>query len=508
MNNILDKEIKKDIKNYLINFKNSNFGDLESLNKYEFNNLEFRNWYNNLKKCFIVIKDDILTDFIEFLELFVQEKEYQNEEEIFKFFYFLSCLDLYYEKKDEIIKLFFENIGKERKRELLKNLIRKINNSNLFPELKSNNISKIYDFFSSYYSNFLGESIFYLFENFYDEEIFPEIYKLELKYFYALIISGLINPITYLTKANLHLSNKEKFEYNTLYFSSLDEDSNLTEEQCNLVENALVNNFESTECIKYFFYKGFRNAYRIQNNHILCGIFQKVLEKKLIENNNFTKEIKYGNELALFIYFINYNNENFKINDWLCNFIFKKFIFHVNNLIKHGKLEDGIFNGVFYFNELFDLFLNTINSSIYLNKTNYEKWKKTLSKLTSFCINLYYSNEFEIILEANSLVQEIILLHLAINNLEEGKLKKIPHVLEIIKDELLFKFLENSIFDAFTEKYTHKSFYNIISKLNDWLLNIYISNKKEYFSKFFLNWKKYSPIEWEWMSKLGNEFKV
>ena len=89
-----------------------------------------------------------------------------------------------------------------------------------------------------------------------------------------------------------------------------------------------------------------------------------------------------------------------------------------------------------------------------------------------------------------------------------SNLKKIPHVLEIIKDELLFKFLENSIFDAFTEKYTHKSFYNIISKLNDWLLNIYISNKKEYFSKFFLNWKKYSPIEWEWMSKLGNEFKV
>ena len=244
MNNILDKEFKKDIKNYLINFKNSNFGDLESLNKYEFNNLEFRNWYNNLKKCFIVIKDDILTDFIEFLELFVQEKEYQNEEEIFKFFYFLSCLDLYYEKKDEIIKLFFENIGKERKRELLKNLIRKINNSNLFPELKSNNISKIYDFFSSYYGNFLGESIFNLFGDFYDEEIFPEIYELELKYFYVLTISTLINPKTYLIKTNKYLNDKEKFEYNILYFSSLDEDSNLTEEKCSLVENILLNNFE------------------------------------------------------------------------------------------------------------------------------------------------------------------------------------------------------------------------------------------------------------------------
>ena len=208
MNNILDKEFKKDIKNYLINFKNSNFGDLESLNKYEFNNLEFRNWYNNLKKCFIVIKDDILTDFIEFLELFVQEKEYQNEEEIFKFFYFLSCLDLYYEKKDEIIKLFFENIGKERKRELLKNLIRKINNSNLFPELKSNNISKIYDFFSSYYGNFLGESIFNLFGDFYDEEIFPEIYELELKYFYVLTISTLLNPHTYLIKTHKDLNDK------------------------------------------------------------------------------------------------------------------------------------------------------------------------------------------------------------------------------------------------------------------------------------------------------------
>jgi len=508
LNNILDKEFKKDIKNYLINFKNSNFGDLESLNKYEFNNLEFRNWYNNLKKCFIVIKDDILTDFIEFLELFIQEKEYQNEEEIFKFFYFLSCLDLYYEKKDEIIKLFFENIGKERKRELLKNLIRKINNSNLFPELKSNNISKIYDFFSSYYGNFLGESIFNLFGDFYDEEIFPEIYELELKYFYVLTISTLINPKTYLIKTNKYLNDKEKFEYNILYFSSLDEDSNLTEEQCSLVENILLNNFENTKCIRYFFNKSFRNVYKIQNNYIFREIFQKVLEKKLVENNNFIKEVKYGNELALFIYFINYNNENSKINKWLYNYTFKKFIFHINNLINDGKLEDRIFNGVFYFNELFDLFLNTINSSIYLNNTNYKKWKETLSKLTSFCINLYYSNEFEIILDANSLVQEIILLHLAINNLEEDKLKEIPHVLEIIKDELLFKFLENSIYDVFREKYTKKHIYDNISKLNDYIKNIYNLNKKEYFFEFSSNWKKYSPIEWEWMSKLGDEFKI
>ena len=87
-----------------------------------------------------------------------------------------------------------------------------------------------------------------------------------------------------------------------------------------------------------------------------------------------------------------------------------------------------------------------------------------MSKLTSFCINLYYSNEFEIILDANSLVQEIILLHLAINNLEEDKykLKEIPHVLEIIKDELLFKFLENSIYDVFREKYTKKHIYDNI----------------------------------------------
>lgn len=508
MNNILDKEFKKDIKNYLINFKNSNFGDLESLNKYEFNNLEFRNWYNNLKKCFIVIKDDILTDFIEFLELFIQEKEYQNEEEIFKFFYFLSCLDLYYEKKDEIIKLFFENIGKERKRELLKNLIRKINNSNLFLELKSNDIFEIYDFFSSYYGNFLGESIFNLFGDFYDEEIFPEIYELELKYFYVLTISTLINPKTYLIKTNKYLNDKEKFEYNILYFSSLDEDSNLTEEQCSLVENILLNNFENTKCIRYFFNKSFRNVYKIQNNYIFREIFQKVLEKKLVENNNFIKEVKYGNELALFIYFINYNNENSKINKWLYNYTFKKFIFHINNLINDGKLEDRIFNGVFYFNELFDLFLNTINSSIYLNSTNYKKWKETLSKLTSFCINLYYSNEFEIILDANSLVQEIILLHLAINNLEEDKLREIPHVLEIIKDELLFKFLENSIYDVFREKYTKKHIYDNISKLNDYIKNIYNLNKKEYFFEFFSNWKKYSPIEWEWMSKLGDEFKI
>ena len=497
-----------DIEKYIINFKNSNFGDLESLNEYNFENLEFKNWYNDFKKCFIVIKDEITTSFIKFLDFFIQEKEYQNEEEIFKFFYFLSCLDLYYEKKDEIIKLFFENIGKERKKELLKNLIQKINSSNLFPELKSDNIFEIYDFFSSYYGNFLGESIFNLFGDFYDEEIFPEIYELELKYFYVLTISTLINPKTYLIKTNKYLNDKEKFEYNILYFSSLDEDSNLTEEQCSLVENILLNNFENTKCIRYFFNKSFRNVYKIQNNYIFREIFQKVLEKKLVENNNFIKEVKYGNELALFIYFINYNNENSKINKWLYNYTFKKFIFHINNLINDGKLEDRIFNGVFYFNELFDLFLNTINSSIYLNNTNYKKWKETLSKLTSFCINLYYSNEFEIILDANSLVQEIILLHLAINNLEEDKLKEIPHVLEIIKDELLFKFLENSIYDVFREKYTKKHIYDNISKLNDYIKNIYNLNKKEYFFEFFSNWKKYSPIEWEWMSKLGDEFKI
>ena len=504
----MKNKFQKDIEKYIKNFKDSNFGDLESLNKYEFNNLEFRNWYNNLKKCFIVIKDDILTDFIEFLELFVQEKEYQNEEEIFKFFYFLSCLDLYYEKKDEIIKLFFENIGKERKRELLKNLIQKINNLNLFPELKSNDIFKIYDFFSSYYGNFLGETIFNLLGYFYDDEIFPEIYELNLKYFYALTISSLINPKTYLIKTNKYLNDKEKFEYNILYFSSLTENSNLCDEQIILIKENIMKNFENTKYIRYFFNKSFKNTYRIQNNTMLCKMFQEILEEKLFKTDNFINEIEYGQELALFIYFVAYNREDFKITDKIYDFIFNKFISYIDNLINSGKLKERIFNNMHYSNELFDLFLNTINSSIYLNKTNYEKWKKTLSKLTSFCINLYYSNEFEIILEANSLVQEIILLHLAINNLEEGKLKKSPHVLEIIKDELLFKFLENSIFVAFTEIYTHKSFYNIISKLYDWLLNMYNSDKKKYFFEFLSNWEKYSPIEWEWMNRIGEEIKL
>lgn len=502
-------KIIEDIEKYIINFKDSNFGNLESLNKYKLENLEFKNWeHNNLKVSFIIIKNDNTTNFINFLDSFIKEKKYQNDDEIFKFYYFLTSLAIDYEEKDKIIKLFFENIGEKKKRDLLKILIEKINHLDLFLELKSNDIFEIYDFFSSYYGNFLGESIFNLFGDFYDEEIFPEIYELELKYFYVLTISTLINPKTYLIKTNKYLNDKEKFEYNILYFSSLDEDSNLTEEQCSLVENILLNNFENTKCIRYFFNKSFRNVYKIQNNYIFREIFQKVLKKKLVENNNFIKEVKYGNELALFIYFINYNNENSKINKWLYNYTFKKFIFHINNLINDGKLEDRIFNGVFYFNELFDLFLNTINSSIYLNNTNYKKWKETLSKLTSFCINLYYSNEFEIILDANFLVQEIILLHLAINNLEEDKLKEIPHVLEIIKDELLFKFLENSIYDVFREKYTKKHIYDNISKLNDYIKNIYNLNKKEYFFEFFSNWKKYSPIEWEWMSKLGDEFKI
>ena len=503
----MNNEFREDIKKYIINFKDTNFGDLESLNKYNFENLEFRNWYNDFKKCFIIIKDEITINFIKFLELFIQEKEYENEEEIFKFFYFFSCLDLDYEKREKIIKLFFENIGKEKKRELLKNLIRKINNLNLFQELKSDNIFEIYNFFSSYYGNFLGETIFNLLDNFYDDEIFPEIYELNLKYFYALTISSLINPQTFLLKTNLYLSNKEKFEYNILYFSSLNENSDLNKEQLSLIKESIIKNLEKVEIIKYFFNKTFENIYRIQNNTILCKMFQEILEDVLLKNNSFLNQIQYGDELALFIYFIAYDKKDFKISDEVSNYIFKKFISHVNNLINFGKLKAGLFNNLHHSSELFDLFLNTINYSIYLNLKNQKDWKETLLKLTNFCINLYYSNEFEITLDANSLVQEIILLHLAINNLEEDKLNAIPSVLEIIKDELLFKFLENSIFDAFREKYSHKSLYDIISKLNDSLLKIYNSDKKKYFLEFFSNWKKYSPIEWKWIIKSGYDIR-
>ena len=237
-------------------------------------------------------------------------------------------------------------------------------------------------------------------------------------------------------------------------------------------------------------------------------MFQEILEDTLLKKNDFINELQYGEELALFIYFIIHDKKDFKIPDKIYNCILKKFISHVNNLINFGKLKDGLFNNIHYSSELFDLFLNTINSSIYFNQKNYEKWKETLRKLTNFCINLYYSNEFEIILNANSLVQEIILLHLAVNNLEEDKLNDIPSVLEIIKDELLFKFLENSIFDAFREKYTKKYYYDNFSKLNDYVKNIYNSDKKQYFSEFFSNWKKYSPIEWEWMNKIGDEIKL
>lgn len=273
-------KIIEDIEKYIINFKDSNFGNLESLNKYKLENLEFKNWeHNNLKVSFIIIKNDNTTNFINFLDSFIKEKKYQNDDEIFKFYYFLTSLAIDYEEKDKIIKLFFENIGEKKKRDLLKILIEKINHLDLFLELKSNDIFEIYDFFSSYYGNFLGESIFNLFGDFYDEEIFPEIYELELKYFYVLTISTLINPKTYLIKTNKYLNDKEKFEYNILYFSSLDEDSNLTEEQCSLVENILLNNFENTKCIRYFFNKSFRNVYKIQNNYIFREIFQKVLEK-------------------------------------------------------------------------------------------------------------------------------------------------------------------------------------------------------------------------------------
>ena len=502
-----DKFIE-DIEKYIINFKDSNFGDLESLNEYNFENLEFKNWYNDFKKCFIVIKNEITTNFIEFLEFFIQEKEYQNEEEVFKFFYFLSCLDLDYEKREKIIKLFFENIGKEKKRELLKTLIQKINNLNLFPELKSDNIFEIYNFFSSYYTNFLGETIFNLFGNFYDEEIFPEIYELNLRYFYTLTISSLINPKTFLVKTNKSLNDKEKFNYNILYFSSLNENSNLDTEEVFLIKESMMKNLEKVKIIKYFFNKTFENIHRIQNNTILCKMFQEILEDVLLKKNDFINEIQYGKELALFIYFITHDKKDFKIPDKIYSCIFKKFISHVNNLINFGKLNDGLFNNIHYSSELFDLFLNTINHSIYFNQKNQKEWKETLLKLTNFCINLYYSNEFEIILDANSLVREIILLHLAINNLEEDKLNAIPSVLEIIKDELLFKFLENSIFDAFREKYSHKFLYDIISKLNDSLLKVYNSDKKKYFLEFFSNWKKYSPLEWEWINRIGDETKL
>ena len=46
----MNNEFLKDLENFIINFKDSNFGDLESLNKYNFEILEFKNWYNNFKK--------------------------------------------------------------------------------------------------------------------------------------------------------------------------------------------------------------------------------------------------------------------------------------------------------------------------------------------------------------------------------------------------------------------------------------------------------------------------
>ena len=74
---IMNDKFLKDLENFIINFRDSNFGDLETLNKYSFEILEFKNWYNNLKKCYIGIKkEEVLSDFIKFLELFNQEKEY------------------------------------------------------------------------------------------------------------------------------------------------------------------------------------------------------------------------------------------------------------------------------------------------------------------------------------------------------------------------------------------------------------------------------------------------
>ena len=37
---------------------------------------------------------------------FIKEKKYQNDDEIFKFYYFLTSLAIDYEEKDKIIKLF------------------------------------------------------------------------------------------------------------------------------------------------------------------------------------------------------------------------------------------------------------------------------------------------------------------------------------------------------------------------------------------------------------------
>ena len=67
-------KIIEDIEKYIINFKDSNFGNLESLNKYKLENLEFKNWeHNNLKVSFIIIKNDNTTNFINFLDSFIKE---------------------------------------------------------------------------------------------------------------------------------------------------------------------------------------------------------------------------------------------------------------------------------------------------------------------------------------------------------------------------------------------------------------------------------------------------
>lgn len=439
----MDK-FEKELKKYIKNFKDENFGDLKSLNTYEFEVFKFHNWdFDNLKYSFISLKDRSKeVKLIKFLELQTKIRSHQNENDNFKFYYFMMSLNVDYKKKQNLIKIFFETIGERKKKELIKNILKRINNTDFLKKLKSEDIFITKEYISKYGYNWT-QSIFKILNSFSTEELLQEIYNLKLKYFYAFLFYRKIEPNIFLNEKNKLLLKKETFKYNVMYLALLDEKSNLEKEQIKVIKEILINNIEQTECLKYFFINSFRESGQIKAQIKLRDIFLEVLEKEMLEENKFIRSFKYGKDLALLTYVISSSKQTFKFRDQLQRLVFERFLLYVKNFMKKGKIEKRLFEMI-YSDDVLEVFLENINKSICCNEENYKKWRNLLERLNKFCISLYYSEEFKVILEVNSIVEEILKLHFCVEN-SERSIEKISSLLEIVEGELLFKYVENCI---------------------------------------------------------------
>lgn len=500
-------EFKLEMNNFLMNFENSHFGNIKELeNKNKYKILDLRNWMdNNLGFCFIKINFEKKDNQIERRELInellniIKNEELKNEEEIFKFYYFLDCLDLYYNEKEEIMETFFSSIDCKKIKKLFSMLIEKINNKNILPNVQSTNIFEIEKELSG---EFWGHTIVNVLDNFYSKEfIFPEIYNLNPKYFVIYISNG-FNKENFFIELKQSLNSQTDLEitYRSVLISYISDDK-LNDNNKKIIKDFLKLYWDI--CGKYLFNKIMRNEFCVKKNINFASIFNEVIDFFMSKNNShFLNKFIWPHDIAIISLFLNEYPSKYEIK--IGEQLFNHFTNNIDSLLKY---EITIWNTNAFFKLYDKTLLNTLlkilNRIIFLDTKKFDKWKELLKKLNNFFLNLYSSEEFEVILETNKIVTNFILLHI-INENTEIKLtdeaqNNIISSLKIIQEELLFKYIEKSKKEIAISKKMLPS-YNLYYTINECMHSIYSNEESRTFYKSFINkWFEYSDIKWEWM---------